>query len=57
VGRFTLKGNPQADEETIKYTQDVACKVNKAMIEESLWFYAEKGLSLIDEKETVISCT
>ncbi len=42
VGRFTIQGNPTADEEVIRYTREVACKTNKAMIEEALWFHAEK---------------
>ncbi|MEK7448751.1 MAG: radical SAM protein [Planctomycetota bacterium] len=42
VGRLIIKGNPKADEEIIKYTKDITCKVNKAMIEEALWHYAKK---------------
>jgi len=56
VGRLTIKGNPQADEEVVKYTYDIACKVNKAMIEESLWYYAEKGLSFVDSRKNAFSC-
>ena len=43
VGRFTIKDNPQADDEIVKYTHDIACKVNTAMIEESLWHYSQKA--------------
>ena len=42
VGRLIIKENPKADAEIIKYTKDVACKSNRAMIEEALWHYAEK---------------
>jgi len=42
VGRLIIKGNPKADREIIKYTKDVACKVNKTMIEEALWHYAKQ---------------
>ncbi|MEW6103304.1 MAG: radical SAM protein [bacterium] len=54
VGRFTIKENPNASDEIIKYTHDVACKVNKAMIEEALWHYAEK---VRDEKENIGNCS
>jgi len=43
VGKFTIKGNKKADDEVIKYTKDIACKVNRAMIEEALWLYAKKA--------------
>lgn len=43
VGRFIIKGNPLADDEIIEYTKNIACKINKAMIEESLWYFAEKA--------------
>lgn len=43
VGRLSIMGNPGADQETINYTRDIACKINQAMIEASLWHYAEKA--------------
>lgn len=42
VGRLIVKGNARADKDIVKYTKDVACKANQAMIEEALWYYAKK---------------
>lgn len=41
VGRLTILGNPKSDEAVKTYTREIACTVNKAMVEESLWHYAE----------------
>lgn len=51
VGRFIIKDNPKADDEIIEYTKNIACKINKAMIEEALWDYAKKARELKEKKE------
>jgi uncharacterized protein len=42
VGRLTVMGNPNASKETTQYTQEIACKTTKAMVETLLWKYADE---------------
>ncbi len=59
VGKLTVAGNPEAEEEVKKYTKEIVCQSNKIILESLLWHYGKIGYQKMqenDEKTTVSVC-